>query len=31
MGSPHELVEKHGQPDLQETFIHLIAEGRNHG
>lgn len=31
VGSPHELVERHGQPDLQETFIHLIAEERNDG
>jgi ABC-2 type transport system ATP-binding protein len=31
MGAPHELVEKHGQPNLEETFIHLIAGERNRG
>ncbi len=25
IGSPRELVEKYNQPDLQETFIHLIS------
>jgi ABC-2 type transport system ATP-binding protein len=25
VGSPQELIEKHGQADLQETFIHLIT------
>jgi ABC-2 type transport system ATP-binding protein len=31
MGAPHELVEKHGQEDLQETFIHLITEEQGNG
>jgi ABC-2 type transport system ATP-binding protein len=31
VGAPHELVEKYGQPDLEETFIHLITEGQAHG
>jgi ABC-2 type transport system ATP-binding protein len=26
VGSPQELIEKHGQADLQETFISLISE-----
>ncbi len=28
MGSPREVVERHGQPDLQETFIHLMMDAR---
>jgi ABC-2 type transport system ATP-binding protein len=31
MGSPHEVVERHGQRDLEETFIHLISEGKPDG
>jgi ABC-2 type transport system ATP-binding protein len=31
IGAPHELVKRHGQPNLQETFIRLITEERNHG
>jgi ABC-2 type transport system ATP-binding protein len=27
VGGPQELIEKYGQPDLQETFIHLITAG----
>ena len=26
VGEPRDLVEKYRQPDLQETFIHLISE-----
>ncbi len=31
MGAPQDLVEKYGQADLQETFIHLITEEHANG
>jgi ABC-2 type transport system ATP-binding protein len=31
IGKPHELVEKHDLPDLQELFIHLISPGLPNG
>jgi ABC-2 type transport system ATP-binding protein len=31
IGTPREVVRKHGQPDLQETFIHLIGEEQGDG
>lgn len=31
VGAPQDLVEKYGQADLQETFIHLISEERANG
>jgi ABC-2 type transport system ATP-binding protein len=29
VGNPQELVDRHGQPNLQETFIHLISNQEN--
>jgi ABC-2 type transport system ATP-binding protein len=31
MGTPHEVVRRHGQSNLQETFIRLIGEDRGDG
>jgi len=30
VGSPREMVKRHDQPDLQETFIHLISRQEDH-
>lgn len=30
LGTPKELISRHGQPDLQETFISLISAGSDH-
>jgi ABC-2 type transport system ATP-binding protein len=27
VGNPQKLIKKHDQPDLQDTFIHLISQG----
>jgi ABC-2 type transport system ATP-binding protein len=31
MGAPLEMVKEHGQPDLEETFIHLIRKEQADG